>query len=186
MDQQSAEASTLNLITPTEAAPSVPSSPTALAALRAVPGLGERLARGIHVVDVGCGWGASTVTMAAAFPLSRFLGVEPDDAIVERARHLTTARRLRNVYWLAAAAHQLAPRPTHDLICAFDGIRDMTDPRGALRALHAALADDGVYLWAEASGAAADVRELGKAAGFSRVVTLRVDDPSTRFFALTK
>lgn len=186
MDEQSSEASTLNFTARTEAVPSVLNSPTALAALRAVPGLGERLARGIHVVDVGCGWGASTVTMAAAFPLSRFLGVESDEAIVERARRLTTARRLRNVYWLAAGAHQLASRPTHDLICAFDGIRDMVDPRGALRALHAALADDGVYLWAEASDAEADVRELGRAAGFSRVATLRVDDPFTRFFALTK
>jgi trans-aconitate methyltransferase len=179
MNEQSADAST-------EPLPSFPNSPSVLAALRAVPGLGERLARGIHVVDVGCGWGASTVTMAAAFPLSRFLGVEPDEAIVERARRLTTARRLRNVYWVAASAHQLAPWPTHDLICAFDGVHDMCDPRGALRAIHAALADDAVYLWAEASGHQADVRELAKATGFSRVLALRVDDPLSRFFALRK
>lgn len=121
--------------------------------LRAVPGLTDRLAHGIHVADVGCGWGASTVTMASAFPRSRFLGIEPDVASVQRARRLAADRRLRNVYWLAAPAHQLASRPTHDLICAFDCVHDMAEPRAALRAIHGALADDGVYLWSEPTAA---------------------------------
>ena len=121
--------------------------------LRAVPGLTQRLSRGIHVADVGCGWGASTVTMASAFPRSRFLGIEPDAGSVERARRLAAERRVHNVFWLAAPAHQLAPLPTHDLICAFDCVHDMVDPRATLhatlRAIHDALADDGVYLWSE-------------------------------------
>jgi trans-aconitate methyltransferase len=163
-------------------------------ALRAVPGLSERLARGIHVADVGCGPGASTITMAAAFPHSRFLGIEPDAASVERARRLTAQRRLRNVYWLTAFAHQLAPLPTHDLICAFQGIHDMVDPRAALRAIHAALADDGVYLWSlarDSEGVGASigergVRELAKEPGFSRVDTLPIDNAFNQFFALGK
>ena len=117
--------------------------------LPSVPGLTERLTRGIHVADVGCGWGASTVTMAAAFPRSRFLGIEPDAASVQRARRLAAQRRVRNVFWLAAPAQQLAPHPRHDLICAFDCVHDMVEPRAALRAIHDALADDGVYLWSE-------------------------------------
>jgi SAM-dependent methyltransferase len=121
--------------------------------LRAVPGLTERLSRGIHVADVGCGWGASTVTMAAAFPRSRFLGIEPDAGSGERARRLAAERRVHNVFWLAAPPHQLAPLPTHDLICAFDCAHDMVDARATLRAtlhaIHEALADDGVYLWSE-------------------------------------
>ncbi len=163
-------------------------APQVMEALRAVPGLSERLAQGIHVADVGCGWGASTVTMAAAFPRSRFLGVEPDPASVERARRLRAERRLGNVYWLAAAAHQLAPLPTHDLICAFDCIYGMIDPGAAVRAIHAALAEDGVYLWSEptASDNQRGVQELANEAGFSHVDSLPIDSASNQFFALRK
>src|SRR5687768_5965293 len=107
----------------TEASSTVLTTPYVMDAVGAVPGLTQRLVRGIHVVDVGRDGGESTLVLAAAFPRSRFLGVDPDPAGAERARRLTTERRLRNVYWLAAPAHQLAPLPTHDLICAFEGLR---------------------------------------------------------------
>jgi 2-polyprenyl-3-methyl-5-hydroxy-6-metoxy-1,4-benzoquinol methylase len=117
--------------------------------LAAVPGLTARLTRGISVADVGCGYGLSTVTMAAAFPRSRFLGLDYDPRSIDRARRLAAERRVRNVHWVAAPAHQLAAAPPHDLICTFDCIHDMVDPHATLRAIHAALADDGVYLWSE-------------------------------------
>ena len=117
--------------------------------LAAVPGLTERLSRGIYVADVGCGHGMSTVTMAAAFPRSRFLGIDADAASIERARRLAAEREVRNVHWMAAPAQHLAPVPTHDLICTFDCIHDMAEPRATLRAIHDALAEDGVYLWSE-------------------------------------
>jgi SAM-dependent methyltransferase len=117
--------------------------------LAAVPGLTERLSRGIYVADVGCGHGVSTVTMAAAFPRSRFLGIDADAGSIERARRLAAERELRNVHWMAAPAQHLAPVPTHDLICTFDCIHDMAEPRATLRAIHDALAEDGVYLWSE-------------------------------------
>jgi SAM-dependent methyltransferase len=117
--------------------------------LAAVPGLTERLSRGIYVADVGCGYGMSTVTMAAAFPKSRFLGIDYDPGSIDRARRLAAERHVRNVHWVAAPAHHLPPAPTHDLICAFDCIHDMVDPRATLRAIQAALANDGVFLWSE-------------------------------------
>jgi SAM-dependent methyltransferase len=117
--------------------------------LAAVPGLTDRLSRGIYVADVGCGFGMSTVTMAAAFPKSRFLGVDDDLGSIDRARRLAAERHVRNVRWVAAPAHHLPPTPPHDLICTFDCIHDMADPRTTLRAIHDALADDGVYLWSE-------------------------------------
>jgi trans-aconitate methyltransferase len=152
--------------------------------LRAVPGLTDRLVRGIHVVDVGCGGGASTVAMAVAFPRSRFLGVDADALSVQHARQLAAERRLRNVYWVAAPVHQLAPLPTHDLICAFDGVEDMIDPRAALQAIHAALADDGVYLWC--APGERGLRELADEAGFSHVDKLPIDGAFNELFALRK
>jgi SAM-dependent methyltransferase len=117
--------------------------------LPAVPGLTERLTQGIHVADVGCGWGISTVTMAAAYPRSRFLGIDYDPSSIDRARRLAAERHVRNVHWVAAPAHHLPPAPTHDLICTFDCIHDMVDPLATLRAIQAALAPDGVYIWSE-------------------------------------
>lgn len=162
--------------------------PKIMDALRAVSGLTERLVGGIYVADVGCGSGEATVTMASAFPRSRFLGIEPDPARLDRARRLAAAHRVRNVYWLAVGAHQLAPRPSYDLICAFDGIYDMLDPHAALRAIRAALAADGVYLWCE-SAALDDhrgVRELAEEAGFAHVERLSLEDSVSRFFALRR
>lgn len=173
MDQENSEASRLN-------------AETVLQVLQAVPGLTERLAQGIHVVDVGCGAGCSTVIMASAFPSSRFLGLEANEAIVERARDKTRARSLRNVYWVAADAQQLAPLPTHDLICAFRGLHDLPDPVVALRAIRAALAEDGVYLWCERAGAQGRVWTHAPAEGFSCIERLPVEDAVRRCFALRK
>jgi len=170
----------------TEIAPTVSGNPIVLEALRATPGLRERLTRGMHVADVGCGEGVSTVTMALAFPHTRFLGIEADPACVERARQLAAGCGVRNVYWLAAAAHQLAPRPTHDLICAFSGMHDVSDPRGELRAIRAALAEDGVYLRSEAADDAGGVCALAAEAGFARVDPVRVDNAAYRVFALRR
>ena len=178
MDQQNAVA-----VDRMDLARTVCDRPIVLEALRATPGLKERLACGLHVADVGCGAGVSTLTMAVAFPRSRFLGIDADPASLERARQLRALGGVRNVYWLAAAADQLAPRPTHDLICAFAGLHGLGDPRGALRAARAALTDDGVFVWSTPHADAALVWQLAPETGFESVETLRVDDVQ-RVFAL--
>ena len=88
------------------------------------------------------------------------------------------------MYWLAAAADQLAPRPTHDLICAFGGLRGLGDPRGALRAARAALTDDGVFLWSTPHTEAGLVWQLAPETGFESVERVRVGDDVQRLFAL--
>ena len=45
-----------------------------------------RLARGIRVVDVGCGTGHCVDLMAAAFPASTFVGYDIATDAIERAR----------------------------------------------------------------------------------------------------
>ena len=181
MDEQNAVA-----LNPSDLVRTVCDHPIVLEALRATPGLKERLASGIHVADVGCGAGVSTLTMAVAFPRSRFLGIDADPASLERARHLRALGGLRNVYWLAAAADQLGPRPPHDLICAFAGLRGLGDPGGAQRAARAALTDDGVFLWSTPQTDAGLVWQLAPEAGFESIETVRVDDEARRVFALRK
>src|SRR5207247_1513538 len=117
--------------------------------LPAVDGLPERLKAGIEVADVGCGYGLSTLPMAAAFPASRFLGIDYEAGSIFRARRVSAERGLHNVEWRAEPAHLLPRDRWFGLICAFDCIHDMVDPKNTLRAIRAGLADDGVFLWSE-------------------------------------
>jgi 2-polyprenyl-3-methyl-5-hydroxy-6-metoxy-1,4-benzoquinol methylase len=127
--------------------------------LPAVPGLPERLKAGVHVADIGCGYGVSTMTMAAAFPTSQFLGIDADAASIFRARRVAAERGLGNVEWRAEPAHLLPRDRRFALICAFDCIHDMVDPKSTLRAIRGALATDGVFLWSRAERVRQSARE---------------------------
>lgn len=122
--------------------------------LGTIPGLTERLARGAQIADVGCGRGQSTIAMAKAFPASKVLGIDYHSPSIERARQLSATYSLTNVEFLQAAAHEIPKDRRFSLICSFDCIHDMVDPRGTLRAIHDALDEDGVYLWSEPNASA--------------------------------
>lgn len=107
-----------------------------------VPGLLDHLRSGLTVVDVGCGYGESTVRLASAFTDSHFVGVEPDPTSVERARARAAECGLTNVRFVpqtiaAYAADGRAGRA--DVVFAYDTVHDMVDPVGGLRAMAACL-----------------------------------------------
>src|SRR5579862_6008632 len=54
--------------------------------LPALDGVVAKLERGARVADVGCGHGASTILMAAAFPNSAFQGSDYHEGSIETAR----------------------------------------------------------------------------------------------------
>ena len=134
--------------------------------LGAVPGLTARLEKGANVADIGCGRGQSTVIMGKAFPNSRILGIDYHGPSIEHARQLASKNNLRNVEFVQASADQIPRDRKFDLICSFDCIHDMVDPRATVKAIRQALADDGVYVWSEPN-ASANAHEnrnpLGKA-----------------------
>jgi SAM-dependent methyltransferase len=141
--------------------------------LPGAPGLVERLSQGVSVLDVGCGLGRSTVAMARAFPRSQFLGIDPHQPSIDKARALATMATaaspggnegagLANVRFAACEVDQLSSADAagaggnsasgFDLIVAVDCIHDMVQPVASLRAIRRLLSPAGVLFWSEPTG----------------------------------
>lgn len=119
-----------------------------------VPGLVQRLENGAQIADIGCGRGQSTVIMGKNFPKSHALGIDYHAPSIEAARELAASQGVENVEFLRASADEIPDGCKYDLICSFDCIHDMVDPKATLKAIRAALADDGVYMWSEPNASA--------------------------------
>ena len=115
----------------------------------AVDGLEAALQRGIHVADVGCGHGSSTILMAQAYPASTFVWFDfhPESiaAACNRATEAGVADRVR--FEVASAAE--FPGAGYGLVCVFDALHDVGDPTAAAAHIRASLAADGVFLLVE-------------------------------------
>ncbi|MBL8175904.1 MAG: methyltransferase domain-containing protein [Bryobacterales bacterium] len=111
-------------------------------------GVEEKLHRGIHVADIACGHGASTILMAQAYPNSRFIGFDyHEDSILaarQRAKAAGVAGRVR---------FEVAPAKSfpgvYDFVTTFDALHDMGDPRGASAHVHSTLRNDGAWMIVE-------------------------------------
>jgi SAM-dependent methyltransferase len=109
----------------------------------------EKLEAGARVADVGCGKGASTLLMAAAFPNSSFFGFDYHDKSIQEARE--SARRLGvtdRVTFEVSKAKEF-PGRGYDLVAVFDCLHDMGDPIGAAAHVRQSLAKDGTWMIVE-------------------------------------
>ncbi|WP_431683822.1 class I SAM-dependent methyltransferase [Kitasatospora sp. KL5] len=109
-----------------------------------VPGLAERLRSGIDALDVGTGRGHAPVVLAAAFPESRFHGLDRSEEGIAFGRGEAERRGLQNV--ALAVGDSTGIGGQYDLITAFDVIHDLAEPGPTLAAIAAALRDDGTFL----------------------------------------
>ncbi|MFY0990636.1 class I SAM-dependent methyltransferase [Halomonas sp. C05BenzN] len=120
-----------------------------------VPGLAERLERGIRVFDAGCGRGRALNTLAQRFPNSRFTGYDLSEAAITAARREAEALGNTNVVFDVRDLtdfDRTAEPAAFDLITTFDAVHDQADPPALLRGIRRALADDGVYLAQDIKG----------------------------------
>ena len=127
--------------------------------LPALDGVVGKLRTGAKVADVGCGFGASTLLMAAEYPASRFTGYDYHQESIDAARKRAAEAGLADdAFGPGRPAHRVTfevataqafPGTGWDLVTFFDCLHDMSDPLGAARHVREALADDGTWLIVE-------------------------------------
>jgi 2-polyprenyl-3-methyl-5-hydroxy-6-metoxy-1,4-benzoquinol methylase len=111
-----------------------------------VPGLPERLERGIAVLDVGCGSGRALNIMGNAFPKSNFTGYDISEAGIAAGQAEARRLGLANVRFEVKDVTSLDETERYDLITTFDAVHDQAWPDRVLRGIAQALKPDGVYL----------------------------------------
>ena len=125
-----------------------------------VPGLEEDLRTGISVLDVGCGSGRALVTLARAYPQSRFTGHDFSERAIGSARAAAAELGLRNVRFEVRDVAKTPGGERYELVTAFDAIHDQADPAAVLRAIRASLAPDGIFLMQDIRASSALERNL--------------------------
>jgi SAM-dependent methyltransferase len=117
--------------------------------LPALDGVERALLSGATVADVGCGHGASTLIMAAAFPRSTFVGFDYHQASIDQARAAAVTAGMDDRVRFEVAGAADFPGNGYDLVAMFDCLHDMGDPVGAAQHVRASLDDHGTWLIVE-------------------------------------
>jgi 2-polyprenyl-3-methyl-5-hydroxy-6-metoxy-1,4-benzoquinol methylase len=128
-----------------------------------VPGLADRLRKGIRVLDVGCGSGRVMIQLAGLFPKSTFHGLDLSEEAVGAARAGTAEKGLRNAVFTqrdATDLHETAEPEAYDLVTTFDAVHDQARPLNVLLGIHRTLRPDGVYLMQDIKGSSHVHRNL--------------------------
>ncbi len=117
--------------------------------LPALDGVVAKLERGALVADVGCGYGASTILMAQAFPNSTFAGSDYHNGSIEAARHHAREAGVTGRVSFETAPAAAYSGTGYDLVTMFDCLHDMGDPIGAARHVRGTLKPDGTWMIVE-------------------------------------
>jgi 2-polyprenyl-3-methyl-5-hydroxy-6-metoxy-1,4-benzoquinol methylase len=133
-----------------------------------VPGLTDRLATGLRLLDVGCGSGRILNRLAELHPNSRFTGIDLSPEAVGTARAEASRKGLRNVEYLVrdlSDFHDTAEVEAFDVITTFDAIHDQAKPLNVLKGIHRALKADGLYLMQDIRGSSQIHNNIGHPIG---------------------
>ncbi len=114
----------------------------------ALDGVEADLKKGALVADVGCGYGASTILMARAYPNSTFFGFDYHKPSIAAARKRAKEIGVKNVIFKAAKSTDY-PGKGYTLVAHFDCLHDMGDPVGAAKHVKKTLASDGTWMIVE-------------------------------------
>ncbi len=100
-----------------------------------------------QVLDVGCGYGWSTVALAKAFPHAQITGVDVDEPSIDEARrHAKDAGVDDRVTFVAGNAADVALGDGFDVAFVFEAVHDMSRPVEVLAQIRAACRSDGTLI----------------------------------------
>lgn len=111
-----------------------------------VPGLTEKLTKGIDVLDIACGAGLAMIELAEKFPKSRFWGYDFSEEAIASARAESARRGVQNVRFVVKDLATITDRASFDLVTAFDAIHDQAKPDQVLKNILTALRPGGIFL----------------------------------------
>ena len=114
----------------------------------ALDGVEAKLKSGAMVADIGCGFGASTIIMAKAYPKSSFIGFDYHKPSILAARKRAKEAGLKNVKFDMAKSTNY-PGKGYALVTYFDCLHDMGDPIGSAKHARKTLASDGTWMIVE-------------------------------------
>jgi 2-polyprenyl-3-methyl-5-hydroxy-6-metoxy-1,4-benzoquinol methylase len=133
-----------------------------------VPGLTSRLAKGIRMLDVGCGSGRILNRLAELYPNSQFMGMDLSPEAIGNARGEAAQKGLRNTEFIIrdlSDFHETAEPEAFDFITTFDAIHDQAKPLNVLKGIHRALKADGLYLMQDIRGSSHVYTDIGHPIG---------------------
>jgi 2-polyprenyl-3-methyl-5-hydroxy-6-metoxy-1,4-benzoquinol methylase len=114
--------------------------------LPALDGIVDRLTEGAHVADIGCGAGSAVLQMAKAFPRSTFVGYDISRYALQRAVDKQAEAGVINVSFTDPRDAPLPADHSVDFVTTFDCMHDMTHPQEMMKAIRAAITNDGTWL----------------------------------------
>jgi 2-polyprenyl-3-methyl-5-hydroxy-6-metoxy-1,4-benzoquinol methylase len=120
-----------------------------------IPGLTDRLAQGVRMLDLGCGQGRILKRLATLYPQSRFVGKDLSRDAIDYARQEASRAGLNNIEFAAVDLSdfdQTAEPESFDFITTFDAIHDQAKPLNVLKGIYRTLKPEGVYLMQDISG----------------------------------
>lgn len=117
-----------------------------------VAGLKEKLEEGIDVLDVGCGSGRALISLAQAFPKSRFTGYDFLPSAIDAAEKTASKAGLNNIVFLVRNAADFVDYNEFDVVFTFDAVHDQANPKAMLRNIYNALKPGGLYFCQDIAG----------------------------------
>lgn len=112
-------------------------------------GVEAKLRTGASAADIGCGYGSSTILMAKAYPMSRFVGYDYHEPSILAARAAAREAGVEDRVRFEIVSGESTPKLAFDLVCCFDCVHDMGDPVRVLSRTRATLKPNGTLLIVE-------------------------------------
>jgi cyclopropane-fatty-acyl-phospholipid synthase len=102
-----------------------------------------RVADGMRVLDLGCGWGSLSLWLAERYPAASVVGVSNSAGQREWIEHQCALRGLRNLTVVTADVNEFSPSGVFDRVMSIEMFEHMRNWRGLLERVAGWLEPDG-------------------------------------------